>query len=202
MAARRKSRGQEKHRTEFLSELAIAILKWQQIEAELFFIFTSLVQGRLPAMSAVFHSVVNFNARLEMIDEAAAVMLNADPLKPQWDAIFKRLKKRAAHRNKLVHFTVMGRPGDAGDVTFYLSQSIWDHRDQPRLEYDVTQIKEFSSLFEQSRQELQVFGPRLRAALSPSLQKFPEPRAYESRIRIPRFRTPKARKSPPRSSRE
>jgi hypothetical protein len=170
MAARRKSAGSRKHSKEFLSTLASAILGWQYVEAELFFMFAALVRGNFPAMSAAFHAVVNFNTRLEMVDQAAAVTLASSPLLRHWHAISARLNKRAKHRNKLVHFTLMGRPSKdpKSPVSLFISQSIFDNRVQPRLEYDLKQIQKFEELFDESRQEIADFHAEVRVALSPS----------------------------------
>jgi hypothetical protein len=65
--------------------LANAITQSQHVEMELFQIFAALVKSEgaknYVAVSAAFHSVVNFNTRLAMTHAAACAVLTGEPFK-------------------------------------------------------------------------------------------------------------------------
>src|SRR5438270_620164 len=113
----------------FMETLANAITQWQHVEMELFQIFAALVKSEdgknYPAVSAAFHSVVNFNTRLAMTHAAACSVLTGGELFAIWLALHKRMSKRVKKRNALVHFMLMG-DATKGDIVWHLQPSIYD----------------------------------------------------------------------------
>jgi hypothetical protein len=130
---------------DFMETLANAITQWQHVEMELFQIFAALVKSEdgknYVAISAAFHSVVNFNTRLEMTHAAARAVLTAEPFNI-WLGLHKRMSERVKKRNALVHFMLMGDATE-GALIWHLQPSIYDvtrSGAQPRLKYGIRHI--------------------------------------------------------------
>ena len=64
---------------EFHDALAQAVIQWSMVEASLLEAFTRFIAStNANAVSAAFHAVINFNAKLEMINGAAAYTLTEE----------------------------------------------------------------------------------------------------------------------------
>ena len=155
---------------------SFALVGWQFVETNIFFIFAHLIRshnGR--AMSAAYHSVINLNTRLDMIDSAAHVILAGKPLLDEWNRLLKRIKERASRRNDLAHFglSMLSETSDTPGKTILIS-SIFDTREDKPREYDIKQIREISHSFSALKTDLDAFLEKLsKVAPSPSPDIFP-----------------------------
>ena len=155
----------------FLYALAAAVLAWQPVEKTLFLIFNFLVgpHKNPNVLSSVYHSVVNLNIRLTMIDGAAAVVLKGDPYLAEWEKLSKRVTKAAKNRNILVHFGLVRHKHSKGKPdSLRLEPSAYDVTEEPGLQYDLKQIREWHDSFIILWRDLNAFLDHLPPSLRSS----------------------------------
>lgn len=95
--------------TEFHAAIGAAIQRWTRVEMSLYLIFMELIRPpkrRQAAFSAAFHSIINFNSKLQMVDAAAAFSLEYRKDQKEWNAIVNSLGRLAKRRNALAHLTL------------------------------------------------------------------------------------------------
>ena len=160
----------EKNLYDLLYSLGAAILAWQSVENNLFLIFNFLVgPHRNPnVLSAAYHSVVNLNTRVEMIDAAAAVMLAETPHLDEWQKLSKRLKKNVGRRNALVHLGLVSyiyAKGKPPRLT--IKPGIFDITQTPDLEYNLKQIQEWHIAFDELSRDLATWLTLCRGGIEP-----------------------------------
>jgi hypothetical protein len=167
----------QKDQDEFLHALAIAILSWQKVEGALFLIFYFLVgPHRHPkvllsaypsVLSAVYHSVINLNIRLKMIDAAAVIVLKDNIHLDKWKKLYERVRRQAVRRNELVHFGLVCHIGEKGNE-LRLKPSIFDVTQESHREYDLKQLKAWHESFIALANDLNLFLNDLPKALRSS----------------------------------
>lgn len=116
---------------EFYRALGFAITQWNQIEHLIFSIFRVFMAcENWHTASAVFFTVQNTKARVEITNAAAHIALSGTPpVLQEWAGIAEVLRDKAAIRNKLAHFIVVyqvSAKGDKGISTPYLQPSFLD----------------------------------------------------------------------------
>lgn len=155
---------------EFLYALAAAILAWQPVEGAIFLIFNFLVgpHKNPNVLSAVYHSVINQNIRLKMIDSAAAIVLKGDPYLAEWEKLSRRVSKASGNRNVLVHFGLVTHMSKGETRSLRLQPSIFDVTEEPGLEYDIKQIREWHDSFITLWRDLNAFLDHLPPSLRSS----------------------------------
>jgi hypothetical protein len=158
----------ESQRALCFQRLAEAVGGWQLVEMQLFRIYAWLARCENAAVSsAAFRSIINFRARLTMVDAAAAVALADDTLKARWEDLHKRIKGLSKRRNVLVHFVVVyGFNKPASESGPYLQPNIYDIRAQPHR-LDHSKIAALAVSFEAPSRETAEFVNSLPAR-SPS----------------------------------
>ena len=161
---------EQKDVDEFLYSLASALLSWQPVEAALFMIFNFLVgpHKNPNVLSATYHTVVNFNIRLAMIDAVAGLVLKDDPYLSEWEKLSKRASKAAKNRNVLVHFGLVTHTDHKGDKSLRLQPSAFDVTEQPGLQYDMKHIREWHDSFNVLSRDLNAFLTHLPPSLRSS----------------------------------
>lgn len=155
----------EAHERQFFEYYGRAMLSWQSVELELFFIFHSIIraQDHLIA-SAAYHAITNLNTRLEMITESLKVALPDPSLQQEWTKLRKKIAKRAARRNLLAHYTPGGHVSkDSMTATVRLERSRYDARDKDRQQIDLKEIAEYERLFHDLAGVIRTFGNKLDA---------------------------------------
>ena len=85
--------------------LGHAIAAWQFVEQELCRVFFTVLNHRT-AGTLAYYSIVNFNARLNMVHSVALNSSRDQQLVNEWNVLVKQMNKKAAIRNKLAHFSV------------------------------------------------------------------------------------------------
>lgn len=90
---------------EFYATLGAAIGQWVHVERALFFVFTSaLTEVATSKYAPAFFAVINFNAKLKMVDATiAAEFYGENEILAKWANLLNRLGKRARIRNALAH---------------------------------------------------------------------------------------------------
>lgn len=103
-----------------------ALNSWNRVEDSLGDIFCAAFGGinNLAARGA-YMAVINFNARLRMVDAAMAASKLPDDLMKRWSSIHNRADRKAEKRNKLTHFSRItdNTPGRGGTV--YVVPNVW-----------------------------------------------------------------------------
>lgn len=148
---------------------SLALVGWQFVETNIFFIFAYLIRSQHGgAMSAAYHSVINLNTRLEMIDSAAHIILEGNPLLDEWNRLLKKIKKRARRRNDLAHFGIsMLSDKTKTPGKNVLVSSIFDPRESKVREYDIKQINEIYHSFILLKDDLDAFLQKLSKVVPP-----------------------------------
>lgn len=82
---------EEEERLQFYAAIGEAITTWAEIEGNLFDLYARLLKSNhYQALSAAYHSVINFNSRLKMVDAAATYTLTRKRDIKEWSALLKK----------------------------------------------------------------------------------------------------------------
>ena len=150
----------------FFNAYCRAFLAWQFVEAKLSGIFSRFVVGKpRPAMMASYHSVLSLETRLGMIDSAAQVHLKGEYLMEEWLDLHKKVSKRVANRNNLVHFTVTTVASKNG-VDYGLLSTVFDPLATAQL-VDAVQLDGFRDDFIELADALRKFEEKLVIRFAP-----------------------------------
>jgi hypothetical protein len=161
----------EVHEREFFESYGRAMLSWQSVELELFFVFHSIIRARdarYRIVSAAYHAVINFNTRLEMITKSLKVALPDASLQEEWTKLRKKIGKRSAKRNLLAHYTLGGHvTEDSITATLALERSQYDARSKDRQQIDLKQLAECERSFRDLTGLIRTFSSKVSAVLAP-----------------------------------
>ncbi len=157
----------EAHERQFFEAYGRAMLSWQSVELELFFVFQSIIRAHDHRIaSAAYHAITNLNTRLETITEALKVALPNVSLQQEWTKLRKQIGKRAAKRNLLAHYTLGGHVTEDGmTATTRLERSLYDARDKDRQQIDLKQLVDYERQFHDLAGAIATFSSNVRAAL-------------------------------------
>ncbi len=93
---------------ELYMRLGHAITQWAHVEDSMLKIFWKL-QGE-PAFritSAIFHTSISDQVRIDMVNNIASFVLKKSPLLKEWEKLHKRANQRLKKRNVLAHRTAL-----------------------------------------------------------------------------------------------
>ena len=112
---------------------------------------------------AAFSAVINFNARLSMVDAAFQTKIQDEGLHADWNRLQKRLKKHARKRNNVAHLTVVTFPQIADpDKMVYSAHSFIDGTKNPiEPVYLLKDVRQMTKDFHQLMLDFQAFIGRL-----------------------------------------
>jgi hypothetical protein len=137
---------------EFVLQYGRAMLGWQRVENELFYIYWNLnPRSKYEVASAFYEAVVGLSARVAMIDAGVAIRYEGDDRAERWKKLSTVVRKRIRDRNVLAHWTFIVSGPDSsphlGRPNFYFQNK----RDKnKRRVYSFSDIKtmqeEFSDL--------------------------------------------------------
>ena len=154
----------ETARQEFFAALGEAIASWYWVELRLFYMISRLLGFKnIKAAGAAFSAVINFNARLTMVDSAFQTTIRNEDLHAEWRRLHRRLKKHVRKRNDIAHLTVTTFPQmEDPDKMVYLSHSFVDGSKNP-LEpvYLLKDLRQMTKDFHQLMLDFQSFVDRL-----------------------------------------
>ena len=137
---------------EFYELMGRAISQWAYLEDQVYHTYRKIINpGDLVAAATAYHSILNMNTRLDMIDAGLAVSKKYKSHLPEWEKLRKKIRKKSAHRAKLAHWTVVqdaGQPNELG-VTMYLQPPTYDfgsyNDDGEREKLHAKQVVDFAS---------------------------------------------------------
>jgi hypothetical protein len=137
-----------RHCDEFMKTYAQALLTWQVVEQNIFFIFSHVVRSnaQYPVVSALYHTVINFNARLEMVDAAMQIAYQGNPKLDEWRSLVMELTGCVKFRNKLAHSTLIVHK-NREIKTLRLAPSAFDVRDGQDVNYTLKQMAGWKKRF-------------------------------------------------------
>lgn len=114
---------------EFYEILGRTISQWAYLEDQVYHTYRRIIDpGDWVAAAAAYHSILNMNTRLDMIDAGLAVSKKHKTHLPEWKKLRKKIRKQSARRARLAHWTVTQdatQPGERG-VTMYLQPPTYD----------------------------------------------------------------------------
>jgi hypothetical protein len=86
------------------------------------------------ATSTVFHSTINFRARLDMMDSAADFAFEAGELKSNWQKLKNQIAHASQRRNVIVHSVeVFDNRKDESSHAMFLSPNFVDENKYEKL---------------------------------------------------------------------
>ncbi len=154
----------ETARKEFFAALGEAISSWYWVELRLFYMISRLLGFKdIKAAGAAFSAVINFNARLSMVDAAFQTKTQDEGLHADWNRLQKRLKKHARKRNNVAHLTVITFPQIADpDEMVYSTHSLIDGTKSPiEPVYLLKDVRQMTKDFHQLMLDFQKFIDQL-----------------------------------------
>ena len=143
----------EKERMKFYSALGEAIAEWSMVEYSLFDLYVLSLSVKIESknffpISASYHSISGFRARLNMVDNAIISVDRDEKLLKKWTTLKSRISKKATRRNHLAHYMpLVDIPINEPRKWFYLSPPINDTRqsvssDLDKHEYDAKKLED------------------------------------------------------------
>ncbi|HXZ96893.1 MAG TPA: hypothetical protein VEG37_07615 [Burkholderiales bacterium] len=148
----------------FFNAFCRAFLSWQFVEANLSRICSHFVIAKSrSAMMASYHSVLNLNIRLGMIDSAARSLLKGEYLLEEWLDLHREVSKRAVNRNNLAHFTVSTVSTKDG-TGYRLCPTIFDPLASAQ-QFDTLQLEKFRDDFMELADALGKYEDKLEIRL-------------------------------------
>ncbi|HMJ49847.1 MAG TPA: hypothetical protein VK440_04680 [Burkholderiales bacterium] len=148
----------------FFNAYCRAFLSWQFVEAKLSQVFSHFVFAKSRStMMASYHSVLNLNARLGLIDSAARTLLKGEYLLEEWLVLHEKVSKRAANRNRLAHFT-MSTISTKNGISYQLCPTVFDPLASVH-QFDALQLEEFRDDFMELADSLGKYEDKLEVRL-------------------------------------
>jgi hypothetical protein len=161
---------------EFYGTLGHAIVTWANVERALYFVYLRTVGSPISLVpNAAFFSIINFNAKLSMVDNAMAVRYYHYPdVLNRWSNIKNRLGKRAKKRNNLAHWQLLVVVKDNGDMVHTLTPQIFDPNPSSgaadRPSYTVADVHSMDLKFRECARELEQLADDLHATPRPEFR--------------------------------
>lgn len=162
---------------EFYATLGHAITTWAHVEQALYTVYFNAVGSPDSlAPSAAFFSIINFTAKLKMVDSVMIFRYQSYPdVLERWRDVRNKLERRANRRNILAHWQLIINAAD-GSMSHRLTPHLFDPnpfkrgKDRPYL--SVQDIHEIDLKFRECRRELSELADYLEQTPRPE---FPEP---------------------------
>ena len=177
---------------EFYATLGHAITTWAHVEQSLFMVyFRAIGSPYSHSPSAAFFSIINFNAKLTMVDSVMTFRYQSYPdVLERWANIRNKLGKRAKRRNELAHWQLLIDATD-GSYTHRLTPHLFDPNPfkggKERPFHTVSDIYEVDLKFRQSMKELDELAEDLEKTQRPE---FPEQEDDQPNSQSPDGQTP------------
>lgn len=98
---------------ELYIRLGHAMTQWTQVEDALLKVLWMLQdKPEFAITSAIFHTPISDQVRIDMVNNVASIMLKNSPLLDEWRKLHERAKRRLRKRNSLAHKTALHHPTD------------------------------------------------------------------------------------------
>ena len=152
----------------FQASLGNAVATWQLIELILQFVFQAAIKSpHEGVVAAVYYKVVNFRARLDMIDAAIKQKHEKTQTLEQWEAISATISSRSKRRNAIAHSIMYFEPGAKAGKRIFMGPSVTN----PSMLKDIKTVKrgaiyrddleEMVRLFNEARGQLTEFTTKM-----------------------------------------
>lgn len=157
----------KEHHGDFMVTYAKGHLTWQLVEQALFMAFSTLVNTKrnAPIPSAIYHTLISFNSKVEVIDACLQVAYKDDPRLIEWADLQKKLLRSAKHRNRLAHSTLKihtsKKRGAQETKSLRLAASLFDMTPGEKSEYTLSQMKTWLDEFTDLSLEVSDFAQKL-----------------------------------------
>ncbi len=158
------SRDLTKEKQEFMVLIVETIQEWGEIELELFNLFTSAMHpAPIDKCSAAFGSVINFKARINMTVETVKLTINNSTFCEEWANLCENLRRAAAFRNKIAHYTLVSGIHENVQQWFlaepaFISLKGLKHDLSERDYITAKRVRDFKQCFSQRKKELREFS--------------------------------------------
>ncbi|THF52565.1 hypothetical protein [Allorhizobium terrae] len=134
----------------------LALTEWTSVELFSFQLYLGFMYGAQKAMiSASWHNIQSFDAKIMLLDRCAAIAFEDDTLKNEWKPIYKDLKEFSLIRNAIVHSIILMRFESDGSFSTFYSNSIVDvtakikgRLNNPKYEFTEERLKKLADDFE------------------------------------------------------
>lgn len=104
-----------------------ALAWWNHVETALGDVFCAIFGSiNNTAARGAYLAVINFNARLQMVEAAAQAIRLESSLLEQWRVLKNKTDKKSAIRNKITHFSRMAVKGKDGEMVIYMLPNFWE----------------------------------------------------------------------------
>jgi hypothetical protein len=104
-----------------------ALAWWNHVEDGVGDVFCAVFGGvNNRAARGAYLAVVNFNARLQMVNAAASAIQLDPALSARWKNLRNRADKKSGIRNKLTHFSRMIAPTAKGETAVFVLPNFWE----------------------------------------------------------------------------
>jgi hypothetical protein len=135
---------------EFLIAFAEAILTWQRVERNLFFILIAVYDGEnKDEISRAFYNLRSIPPRLNLVDKWMGQSNTSTSVLKKWNALRARIKDQADWRHKLAHLSLQGTATLGKDgQTFQLAPHFTDTTRSIEDECDLAKIREIRLVFD------------------------------------------------------
>ncbi len=134
----------------------LALTEWTGVEVFCFQLYLGFMYGADKSMiSASWHNIQSFDAKILLLDRCAAIAFEDDILKKEWKPIHKDLKDFSLTRNAVVHSIILMRFESDGSFSTFYSNSIFDvtakikgRLNNPKYEFTEKRLKDIANDFE------------------------------------------------------
>jgi hypothetical protein len=149
--------------------LGTALSLWQDVELGLFEVFKRVSKCRDPYIaSAIFYSIISFEAKLTMTNAAAFFAVKKKILRSEWTTLAGRTQDNAKVRNRLAHFRIT-QPGKNPKAKYrvFLTTNAFDTThfmkspDEKPPTFNHEQVSNFGKQFTMLSTDLIVFAEKL-----------------------------------------
>lgn len=100
---------------------------WNHIESNLGNVFCAIFGGvNHPAARNAYLAVINFNARLQMVNASLNGTQLPKEIANRWTNLRNRIDKKSAIRNRLTHFSRLKTTDQTGSEVLYVIPNFWE----------------------------------------------------------------------------
>lgn len=155
--------------TLFLATVGKSLSFWARVE-ELLVLITSMLLGTQSTKAGIImYSIVNFNVRLNIINELFSIEPDYITVEPQWNRINERLRGLKDTRDRLAHHTI-DRISTRPYISLRPVQSDIRQKSQKYQPLDFEKVKQFSYSVIRVSRDLRVLINAMRIIQRETLQ--------------------------------
>jgi hypothetical protein len=155
---------------EMYLRIGSTISQWQSVELALCDVFKKVSKCRDPHIaSAIFFSIISFEAKLAMTNSAALLAIKTVRLRREWGALGIRIRNNATIRNRIAHFmiTIPSGSNPSAKYKVLLTTNAFDTTnfarapDEKPPAFNYQQIADFGTQFSALYTDVTAFAEKL-----------------------------------------